>query len=107
MRTFTEFYISAASFVLYKLYTEANLKYPPFHIDLENMNDDEIEKELAHVEALTIELRESAVEKEEAQDDIAELAAETGDDSIQKAYQIAKEQEENKNFFKGNFCHHR
>ena len=26
MRTFTDFYLSAASFVMYKLYTEANLK---------------------------------------------------------------------------------
>ena len=54
MRTFTEFYISSASFVMYKLYTEANLKYPPFNIDTESMTDEEIEKELANVEALTI-----------------------------------------------------
>ena len=54
MRTFTEFYLSAASFTLYKLYTEANLKYPPFRIDMEQMEDEEIEKELANVEALTL-----------------------------------------------------
>ena len=43
-----------ASFVLYKLYTDANLKYPPFKIDTENMSAEEIEKKLANVEALTI-----------------------------------------------------
>jgi len=102
MRTFTEFYISSASFIMYKLYTEANLKYPPFNIDTESMTDEEIEKELANVEALTIELRETANGKQEEEtDDIAELAAQTGDDAIQKAYKITKEAEEKKNFFKG------
>jgi len=31
MRTFTEFYASTVSFVLFKLYSQANLKYPPIH----------------------------------------------------------------------------
>merc|ERR1711990_1333587 len=101
MRTFTEFYISAASFVMYKLYTEANLKYPPFNID-ESMDENQIETELANIEALTIELRESiSGKREEEVDDIAELAEQTGDDKIKQALEITKQDEVNKNFFRG------
>jgi len=99
MRTFTDFYLSAASFVMYKLYTEANLKYPPFQID-ENKNDEEVETELANVEALTLQLR-GTVSEMKSEDDIAMLAGETEDDAIKAAYETSKEDEKFKNLFKG------
>ena len=55
MRTFTEFYASTVSFVLFKLYAEANLKYPPVAIDA--TDEDTIEKQQSDIEALTIDLR--------------------------------------------------
>jgi len=102
MRTFTEFYLSAASFTLYKLYTEANLKYPPFRIDMENMEDEEVEKELANVEALTLELRQSATDmRKEEDDDMQDLVASAGDEQMQKAFEVSKVAEASRNFFKG------
>merc|ERR1712131_579717 len=102
MRTFTEFYLSAASFTLYKLYTEANLKYPPFRIDMDQMEDEEIEKELANVEALTLELRQSATDmRKEEEDDIQDLVASAGDEQMQKAFEVSKDAEASRNFFKG------
>merc|ERR1712131_394078 len=74
MRTFTEFYLSAASFTLYKLYTEANLKYPPFRIDMDQM---------------------------EEEDDMQDLVASAGDEQMQKAFEVSKDAEASRNFFKG------
>jgi len=100
MRTFTDFYLSSASFVLFKLYTESNLKYPPFQID-ENMSDEQIETELANVEALTLQLRATADSAKVAEDDIEELATATDDAAIKAAYETSKQDEQFKNLFKG------
>ena len=81
------------------------------------MNDEEVETELANVEALTlrkfsffritkktskIELRGTASEMK-SEDDIAMLAGETEDDAIKAAYETSKEDEKFKNLFKGLF----
>ena len=55
MRTFTEFYAATVSFVLYRLYTSLNLKYPP--IAVESDDDQTIENKQADMEALTLQLR--------------------------------------------------
>jgi hypothetical protein len=56
MRTFTEFYTNVASFILYKFYTEDNLKYPP--IGQNDYSDDElVKRQQSDLESLTLELR--------------------------------------------------
>ena len=56
MRTFTEFYTNVASFILYKFYTEDNLKYPS--IGQNDYSDDElVKRHQSDLESLTLELR--------------------------------------------------
>ena len=77
-------------------------KYPPFQID-ENMSDEQIETELANVEALTLQLRATADSAKVAEDDIEELATATDDAAIKAAYETSKQDEQFKNLFKGYF----
>jgi len=99
MRTFTEFYTNVASFILYKFYTEDNLKYPP--IGQNDYSDDElVKRQQSDLESLTLELRKSKT-VEAPEDDIDELAAATGDEGLQKAIEQEKSQRAQKNIFKG------
>lgn len=101
MRTFTEFYAATVSFVLYRLYTSLNLKYPP--IAVESDDDQTIENKQADMEALTLQLRKSKTE-EERDDDIDLLAEETGDEKLQKAIENEKSEREQRSVFKGLKC---
>merc|ERR1719210_2643893 len=66
------------------------------------MEDEEIEKELANVEALTLELRQSAADmRKEEDDDMQDLVASAGDEQMQKAFEVSKDAEASRNFFKG------
>jgi pescadillo protein len=56
MRTFTEFYTAVLSFTMYRLYTGANLKYPPIALDAEEAKGN---SQQADMEALTMELRKT------------------------------------------------
>jgi len=101
MRTFTEFYAATASFVMYKLYTEDNLKYPPAALDA--TDEDTLDKQQADMEAMTLQLRKSKSE-EETEDDMDLLAAETGDVNLQKALEVGRSEREQRNVFKGVKC---
>lgn len=67
------------------------------------MNDEQIETELANVEALTIQLRGASGDgvNKASEDDIEELATATDDAAIKAAYETSKQDEQFKNLFKG------
>lgn len=67
------------------------------------MNDEQIETELANVEALTIQLRGASADgvNKASEDDIEELATATDDAAIKAAYETSKQDEQFKNLFKG------
>jgi len=100
MRTFTEFYAATLGFVLFKLYSEANLKYPPLaHTDSDE-SDEKVHQQQADIEALTLQLRKSKT-VEEPEDDMDLLAAETGDEQLQKALTAEKCERSSRNIFAG------
>ena len=57
MRTFTEFYAATLGFVMFKLYSEANLKYPPLAQSESDESDEKVQQQQADIEALTLQLR--------------------------------------------------
>lgn len=100
MRTFTEFYAATLGFVMFKLYSEANLKYPPLAQSESNESDEKVQQQQADIEALTLQLRKSKT-GEETEDDMDLLAAETGDEQLQKAISAEKSERESRNIFSG------
>lgn len=103
MRTFTEFYAASVGFVLFKLYSESNLKYPPIKAEDVKEGEEEEHRQQADMEALTLELRKSKTE-DEAEDDMDLLAAETGDSQLQKAIAAEKTERQSRNLFRGTKC---
>ena len=57
MRTFTESYAATLGFVMFKLYSEANLKYPPLAQSESDESDEKVQQQQADIEALTLQLR--------------------------------------------------